>query len=57
MKSSTFTLGETYTARLDQTYAKVFWAINAASGNIVVGANASNAFGEAPPPCVPLYMT
>ena len=52
----TVTLGETYAASLDQTCAKIFWAINAAAGNIVVGADASNAFGEAPPPCAPLYM-
>ena len=52
----TVTLGQTYAASLDQTCAKIFWALNAASGNIVVGADASNAFAEAPPPAAPLYM-
>ena len=52
----TVTLGETYAASLDQTCAKIFWAINAKLNNIVVAADASNAFGEAPPPCAPLYM-
>ena len=53
----TVTLGETYAASLDQTCAKIFWAINAEEGNIVVGADVSNAFAEAPAPCAPLYMT
>ena len=52
----TVTLGETYAASLDQTCAKIFWALNAVKGNIVVGADASNAFAEAPAPCAPLYM-
>ena len=52
----TVTLGQTYTASLDQTCAKIFWALNAVSGNIVVGADVSNAFAEAPPPAAPLYM-
>jgi len=52
----TVTLGQTYAASLDQTCAKIFWALNAAQGNIVVGADASNAFAEAPPPTAPLYM-
>ena len=52
----TVTLGETYAASLDQTCAKIFWALNAAKGHIVVGADASNAFAEAPAPCAPLYM-
>lgn len=53
----TITLGETYAAVLDQIYAKILWVINSAEGNIVVGTDASNAFGEAPAPCAPLYMT
>ena len=40
----TVTLGETYAASLDQTCAKIFWALNASNNNIVVGADASNAF-------------
>ena len=36
----TVTMGNTYAASLDQTCAKMFWAINNAEGNIVVGADA-----------------
>ena len=52
----TVTLGQTYAASLDQTCAKIFWALNAVKGNIVVGADASNAFAEFPPPTAPLYL-
>ena len=52
----TVILGETYAASLDQTCANIFWALNYAEGNIVVGAGASNAFAETPIPCAPLYM-
>ena len=52
----TVTLGQTYAVSLDQTCAKIFWSLNAAKGNIVVGADASNAFTGAPPPTAPLYM-
>ena len=52
----TVTLGQTYAASLDQTCAKIFWALNAAKENIVVGADASNTFAETPPPTAPLYM-
>ena len=52
----TVTLGEKYAASLDQTCAKIFWVLNAAKNNIVVGADASNAFADAPVSCAPLYM-
>ena len=53
----TVTLGETYAASLDQTASKIFWARSAETGHIVIGADASNAFAEAPAPLAPLYMT
>ena len=52
----TVTLGETYAASLDQTASKIFWSISATTGHIVIGADASNAFAEAPAPLAPLYM-
>ena len=52
----TVTLGQIYDASLDQTRAKIFWALNAAKWNIFVRANASNDFTETSPPTVPLYM-
>ena len=52
----TVTLGETYAASLDQTAARIFWALSASKGHIVIGADASNAFAEAPAPLAPLYM-
>ena len=53
----TVTLGETYTASLDQTVARIFWAMAAYNNNIVIGADASNAFAEAPTPTAPLNMS
>ena len=50
----TVTLGETYAASLDQTAARIFWAATALKNMIVIGADASNAFAEAPPPIAPL---
>ena len=52
----TVILGETYATSLDQTCAKILWVLNAAKDNIVVGADASNIFAEAPDPYAPLYM-
>ena len=53
----TVTLGETYAASLDQTASRIFWALSAVNNHIVIGADASNAFAEAPAPIAPLYMT
>jgi len=50
------TLTETYAGALEQTGARIFWAISALHNNIVVAADASNAFAEAPPPKAPLYV-
>jgi hypothetical protein len=56
-KMGTVTLGETYAASLDQTAARIFWAAAALKNMVVIGADASNAFAEAPPPVAPLYVT
>ena len=53
----TVTLGETFAASLDQTASRLFWALSAVKNHIVIGADASNAFAEAPAPIAPLYMT
>ena len=55
MKGSV-TLGETYAGSLDQTGARIFWAATAINNYITIGADASNAFAEAPPPKDPLYV-
>ena len=52
----TVTLAQTYASALDQTGAKMFWATCAVNNYIVLGADASNAFAEAPPPKAPLYV-
>ena len=49
-------LGETYEASLYQTVSKIFWSISAEKGHIVICADASNTFAEAPAPKVPLYI-
>jgi deoxyuridine 5'-triphosphate nucleotidohydrolase len=56
-QKGTITLGETYAASLDQSGSRVFWAAAALKNMIVIGADASNAFAEAPPPKAPLYVT
>ena len=53
----TVTLGETYAASLDQCASRIFWAVSALKNMTVIGADASNAFAEAPPPVAPLYVT
>ena len=56
-RRGTVTLAETYAASLDQTSAKIFWAASAILNFIQIGADATNAFAEAPPPKAPLYVT
>ncbi len=50
------TLAQTYAAALDQTGARLFWAKAALDNFIILGADASNAFAEAPAPVAPLYV-
>ena len=51
------TLAHTYAAALDQSGARTFWAISALHNYKAYGADATNAFAEAPPPTAPLYVT
>ena len=41
---------------LDHVGSRIFWAATASKNFIVRGADASNAFAEAPPPKIPLYV-
>ena len=50
------TLAHTYAACLEQSGCRLFWAIAAIKNKIVYGADASNAFAEAPAPKAPLYL-
>jgi len=50
------TLGHVYANALDATSERLFWAIAAKEGMIAIGFNISNAFVEAPPPKVSLYL-
>ena len=51
------TLAHTYAAALDQSGARTFWAITSITNYLAYGADATNAFGEAPLPKYPLYIT
>ena len=55
-RKGTVTLAHTFTACLEQPGARTFWASSALLQMIVLGADASNAFAEAPPPKAPLYV-
>ena len=50
------TLAETYAAALEQTGSRIFWAATALNNFICIGADAANAFAEAPAPIAPLYV-
>ena len=56
MKGS-ISLSHTYAAALEQPGARTFWALTALHNYNVYGADATNAFAEAPPPSAPLYVT
>ena len=55
-RQGSITLDHTYAACVEQPAQRVFWAITALKNYIAVGADASNAFAEAPPPKAPLYV-
>ena len=55
-RKGSVTLDHTYAACVEQPAQRVFWAISALKGYVAVGADASNAFAEAPPPKAPLYV-
>jgi deoxyuridine 5'-triphosphate nucleotidohydrolase len=50
------TLAETYAAALEQTGSRIFWAATALNNFVSIGADAANAFAEAPAPVAPLYV-
>ena len=50
------TLAETYATCVAQPACRLYWAITANEGLISLGADAGNAFAEAPPPIEPFYM-
>ena len=53
----TVTLGDTYAHALEQTGSRIFWSATALYNFITIGADASNAFAEAPAPKAPLYVS
>ena len=55
-QKGTVTIGHTYANSLDAASERLFWAIAAQEGLLVIGADVSNAFAEAPPPQAPLYL-
>jgi len=55
-RQGSITLSYTYAACVEQPAQRVYWGIVALEGLIAVGADASNAFAEAPPPKAPLYV-
>ena len=50
------TLADTYANSLEQTGARIFWAATAVMNSTTIGADATNAFAEAPPPVAPLFV-
>ena len=50
------TMAETYATCVAQPACRLYWTIVAAAGLISIGADAANAFAEAPPPVEPFYM-
>ena len=50
------TMAETYATCVAQPACRLYWAITASEGLISIGADAGNAFAEAPPPVEPFYM-
>ncbi len=49
-------LAETYANCVDQTSARLFYAVVSAENLLIFGANVSNAFAEAPPPKQPFFI-
>lgn len=56
MKGSA-TLGNTYTASLEQSGAHLFWALAALTNCCIYSADATNAFAKVLPPIAPLCVT
>ena len=55
-RKGSITLAHTYAACVEQPAQRVYWGMVAIKGYIAIGADASNAFAEAPPPKAPLYV-
>ena len=55
-RKGTVTLAHTFAACLEQPGARSFWSSAAYFNMLVLGADASNAFAEAPAPTAPLYV-
>ena len=49
-------LAETYANCVEQTSARLFYAVSAAENMLIFGADVSNAFAEAPPPKQPFFI-
>ena len=55
-RQGSITLAHTYAACVEQPAQRVYWGLTAIKGFIAIGADASNAFAEAPPPKAPLFV-
>ena len=55
-RKGSITLAHTYAACVEQPAQRVYWGLVALRNFIAIGADASNAFAEAPPPKAPLYV-
>ena len=53
----TVTLDHTYAAALEQTGARIFWALSSIYNYVVSGSDASNAFAKASAPKAKLFVT
>ena len=50
------TLAQTYAECLEQSGCRIFWNLSAAKNKAICGADATNAFAEAPPPKPRLWL-
>ena len=50
------TVAETYATCVEQPTCRLYWAVTASENLIAMGADAGNAFAEAPPATEPFYM-
>jgi Reverse transcriptase (RNA-dependent DNA polymerase) len=50
------TVAETYATCVEQPACRLYWSVTASEGLIAMGADAGNAFAEAPPATEPFYM-
>jgi len=55
-RKGSITLAHTYAACVEQPAQRIYWGLVALKNYVAIGADASNAFAEAPPPKVPLYV-